>query len=49
MAARFLVEAFVALPLTGKKVTAEEIAADPVCAGRLRQVLDALASSAREG
>jgi len=46
MAARFLVDAFVALPLTGKKVTAEEIAADPVCAGRLRHVT--LAASARE-
>ena len=49
MAARFLVDAFVALPLTGKKVTAEQIAADPVCAGRLRHVLVTLAASAREG
>ncbi len=49
MAARFLVEGFVALPLTGKVVMAEEVAADPVCAGRLRQVLDVLAEVGREG
>jgi len=48
MSARLLADAFVTLPLTGKTVTAKEIAADPVCARRLGQVLDALASAARE-
>ena len=49
MAARLLVEAFVTLPLTGKRVTADEIGADPTCARRLGQVLDALTSTLQEG
>jgi chromate reductase, NAD(P)H dehydrogenase (quinone) len=48
MSARFLADAFVSLPLTGKAVTADEIAADPTCARRLGQVLDALAAAAKE-
>jgi NAD(P)H-dependent FMN reductase len=43
MAARLLAEAFVNLPLTGKAIAAEEIAADPICARRLGEVLEALA------
>ncbi len=47
MSARFLADAFISLPLTGKSVTAAEIAADPTCARRLGHVLDAL-TAARE-
>ncbi len=48
MSARFLAEAFITLPLTGRTVTADEIAADPTWARRLRQVLDALAGAMQE-
>ena len=48
MSARFLADAFVSLPLTGKVLTADEIVADPTCARRLGHVLDALAEAARE-
>ena len=48
MSARFLADAFITLPLTGKRVTAEEIAADPTCARRLGHVIDALVASAQE-
>jgi chromate reductase, NAD(P)H dehydrogenase (quinone) len=42
MAARLMPEAFAALSLTGKTVTAADILADPVCARRLAESLDAL-------
>ncbi len=45
MSARFLADAFVNLPLTGKAITAEEIAADPTCARRLGHVLEALTAA----
>jgi chromate reductase len=48
MAARFLPDAFVALPLTGRAITADELVADETCARRLRHVLDALVAAARE-
>ena len=48
MSARFLVDAFVTLPLTGKSIGAEEIAADAVCARRLGHVLDALTAAMQE-
>ena len=48
MAARFLADAFITLPLTGKTMTAEAIVDDPTCARRLGHVLDALAASALE-
>jgi chromate reductase, NAD(P)H dehydrogenase (quinone) len=48
MAARVLADALVALPLTSKTVTAEEIANDPTCARRLGHVLDALVEAALE-
>jgi chromate reductase, NAD(P)H dehydrogenase (quinone) len=49
MAARLTPEAFAALPLTGKTVTAEDILADPVCARRLTEALDALIAVTRAG
>jgi NAD(P)H-dependent FMN reductase len=48
MSANFLAAAFINLPLTGAAVTADEIVADPTCARRLGQVLDALAAAAEE-
>ena len=48
MAARLLAEAFVSLPLTGKAVSAEAIAADPTCARRLAEVLEALTTADRQ-
>ena len=36
MAARLIPEAFVAISLTGKAVTAEDVRAEPICARRLR-------------
>jgi NAD(P)H-dependent FMN reductase len=48
MSARFLPDAFVALPLTGRAITADELVADETCVRRLGHVLDALAASARE-
>jgi chromate reductase, NAD(P)H dehydrogenase (quinone) len=49
MAARVTPEAFAALPLTGKTATAEDILADPVCARRLTESLDALIAATRAG
>jgi chromate reductase, NAD(P)H dehydrogenase (quinone) len=40
MSARLIPEAFVALPLTGKTIAAEEILADPRLSGPLRHALD---------
>jgi len=48
MAARFLADAFVNLPLTGKATSAEEVVADATCARRLGHVLEALAAAANE-
>jgi chromate reductase, NAD(P)H dehydrogenase (quinone) len=42
MAARFVTEAFVTLPLTGKTVFASDILADSNCASRLRDSLETL-------
>ena len=39
----------VALSLTGKMATAQDILADPVCARRLAESLDALIAAARAG
>ncbi|HTZ67484.1 MAG TPA: NADPH-dependent FMN reductase [Roseiarcus sp.] len=47
MAARLMTEAFAAISLTGKTVTAEDILADPVCTRRLRESLDALIAATR--
>ena len=49
MAARPIAEAFAAISLTGKAVTAEDILADPVCARRLTESLDALIAATRPG
>ena len=49
MSAHFLAEALVNLPLTGKAITAEEIAADPTCVRRLAQVIEALKAADRQG
>ncbi len=48
MAARFVPEAFAALSLTGKAVTAEDILADPAAARRLKESLEALTAAMRE-
>jgi chromate reductase, NAD(P)H dehydrogenase (quinone) len=42
MAARVMPEAFAAISLTGKTVSADDILADPACARRLKESLDAL-------
>ena len=47
MAARVKPEAFAAISLTGKTVTAEDIFADPVCARRLTESLEALLAATR--
>jgi chromate reductase len=49
MAARLVPEAFAAISLTGKTVTAQDILADPVCARRLAESLDALVAATRSG
>jgi chromate reductase len=49
MAARLIPEAFVALPLTGKTIDAQAIAAEPRLAQRLREALDALLAAAPTG
>jgi chromate reductase, NAD(P)H dehydrogenase (quinone) len=49
MAARVMPEAFAAISLTGKIVTADDILADPACARRLRESLEALIAATREG
>ena len=48
MAARFVTEAFAALTLTGKSVTADDILADPASARRLKEPLDALIAATKE-
>jgi chromate reductase, NAD(P)H dehydrogenase (quinone) len=47
MAARFMPEAFAAISLTGKTVTADDILADSACARRLKESLDALLAAMR--
>jgi len=47
MAARLIPEAFVAISLTGKSVTAEDVLADPTCATRLAESLAALVAAAK--
>lgn len=47
MAARLAPEAFASISLTGKTVTAEDVLADPVCARRLTESLDALIAATR--
>jgi NAD(P)H-dependent FMN reductase len=47
MAARLIPEAFAAISLTGKAVTAEEVLADPICARRLTESLEALIAATR--
>jgi NAD(P)H-dependent FMN reductase len=49
MAARLLPETFAAISLTGKTVTAEDILADPVCARRLKESLEALIAATKAG
>ncbi len=49
MAARFVPEAFVTLPLSGKAVTAADILADPACARRLAELLVALVAALQQG
>jgi chromate reductase, NAD(P)H dehydrogenase (quinone) len=47
MSARLIPDAFVALPLTGKKVAAEDIVANPRFAAALRGALDAFVEAIR--
>ena len=47
MSARLIPDAFVALPLTGKKALAEDIAANPRFAAVLRDALDAFVEAIR--
>jgi chromate reductase, NAD(P)H dehydrogenase (quinone) len=47
MAARVMPEAFAAISLTGKTVTADDILADSACARRLKESLDALLAAMR--
>ena len=47
MSARLIPDAFIALPLTGKKVAAEDIAANPRFAAALRAALDAFVEAIR--
>ena len=49
MAARLMPEAFAAISLTGMTVTAQDILADPVCARRLTESLEALIAATRAG
>ena len=49
MAARLIPEAFAAVSLTGKTVTADDILADPVCTRRLADSLEALIAAIRAG
>jgi NAD(P)H-dependent FMN reductase len=49
MAARLAPEAFASISLTGKTVTADDILADPVCARRLSESLEALIAATRTG
>jgi chromate reductase, NAD(P)H dehydrogenase (quinone) len=47
MAARVVPEAFAAISLTGKTVTADDILADSACARRLKESLDALLAATK--
>jgi chromate reductase, NAD(P)H dehydrogenase (quinone) len=49
MAARLMPEAFAALPLTGRTVTAAEVLADATCMRRLKESVEALIGAMREG
>jgi chromate reductase, NAD(P)H dehydrogenase (quinone) len=49
MAARVTPEAFAAISLTGKTVTADDILADSACVRRLKESLDALLAAMRAG
>ena len=49
MAARLTPEAFASISLTGKMVTVEDVLADPVCARRLTELLEALMAATRAG
>jgi chromate reductase, NAD(P)H dehydrogenase (quinone) len=49
MAARVMPEAFAAISLTGKTVTADDIVADPACARRLKESLEALLAAIGAG
>jgi chromate reductase, NAD(P)H dehydrogenase (quinone) len=49
MAARLIPEAFASILLTGKAASAEDILADPVCAQRLKESLEALIAAIRAG
>jgi NAD(P)H-dependent FMN reductase len=49
MAARLTPEAFVAISLTGKMVTADDILADSVCSRRLTESLEALITVTKSG
>jgi len=49
MAARLIPEAFASISLTGKTATTEGILADPVCARRLKESLEALIAAIRAG
>ncbi|MBV9288394.1 MAG: NAD(P)H-dependent oxidoreductase [Hyphomicrobiales bacterium] len=48
MAARLLPEAFASLPLTSRTATADDVLADPRCARRLKESLDALIAALEE-
>jgi chromate reductase len=47
MAARLIPEAFAAISLTGKVVTAEDVLADPICVRRLTESLETLIAATR--
>lgn len=49
MAARLIPEAFASISLTGTAATADDILADPVCAQRLKESLEALIAAIRAG
>ena len=49
MAARVIPEAFAAISLTGKTVTADNVLADPACARALKESLEALLVAMRAG
>jgi chromate reductase len=49
MAARLIPEAFVAISLTGKAFTAEDVLADPICARRLTESLETLIAATKGG
>ncbi len=49
MAARLVPEAFASISLIGKAATADDILADPVCARRLKESLEALIAAVQSG